>query len=97
MNLGGIMLSKISHTEKDSYCIISLYGESKNDLEGWGGGRGGMLGREGIYVSLWLICIVVWEKPTQHCTIFKIHFFKKCIDMNIPRKIVYRISTMEAT
>ena len=46
----GTMLSKISHTEKDSYCMISLYGESKNDLEGWDGGREGMLGREGIYV-----------------------------------------------
>ena len=38
-------------------------------LEGWdgGGGVGGKLKREGTYVYLWLICVVVWQKPTQHC------------------------------
>ena len=28
-------------------------------------GEGGS--REGIYVYFWLIHIVVWQKPTQHC------------------------------
>ena len=27
---------------------------------------GGKLGREGMYVSLWLICVDVWQKPTQY-------------------------------
>ena len=22
---------------------------------------------EGMYVQLWLICIISWQKPTQHC------------------------------
>ena len=30
VDLKGILLSEISHTEKNKYCIISLYGESKN-------------------------------------------------------------------
>ena len=37
-------------------------------LEGWdAGGMGGRLKRQGIYVYLWLIHIVEWQKPTQHC------------------------------
>ena len=40
-----------------------------------GGGRGefrrvrqiGEEGREGIYILLWLIYIVIWQKPSQHC------------------------------
>ena len=28
---------------------------------------GGRFRREGIYVYLWLIHIVVWQKPKQHC------------------------------
>ena len=36
------------------------------NLEGWGGvGWGG--GREETSVYLRLICVVVWQKPTQHC------------------------------
>jgi len=42
-----------------------------DDLEGWEGAWLGRLGREGrrkrMYVKLWLICIVVWQKTTQHC------------------------------
>ena len=30
-----------------------------------GGGREAQEG--GTYVSLWLIHVVVWQKPTQHC------------------------------
>ena len=38
-----------------------------DDLEGWGGGgSGGRLRREGTYVYLWLIHVVVWEMPTQY-------------------------------
>ena len=40
---------------------------------------GGRLKRQGIYVYLWLIHIVLWQKPTQHCRaiIFqlKVNFF----------------------
>ena len=35
-----------------------------NNLEGWG--VGGRFKRKGPYVYLWLIHIVVWQKPTQH-------------------------------
>ena len=38
-----------------------------NDLEGWDGRRGPRLGKEGLYIQLWLIHVVVWQKPTQHC------------------------------
>ena len=38
-----------------------------------GGGRK----REGIYVPLWLICIVVWQKPTQHCKAIFLQLKKK--------------------
>ena len=31
VELEGILLSEISHTEKNKYCIISLYVESKNN------------------------------------------------------------------
>ena len=33
----------------------------------WGRRVGGRFKTEGIYVCLWLIHIVVWQKPTQHC------------------------------
>ena len=49
-----------------------------DDLERWGWGG---LKREVIHVQLWLICLVVWQKPTQHCkAVFpqlKVNFFKK--------------------
>ena len=35
-----------------------------DDLEEWDGGVGGSFMREGIYVYLWLIHVVVWQKPT---------------------------------
>ena len=42
---------------------------------------GGRLRREGAYVYLWLIRVVVWQKPTRYCKAIisqlKIGFFKK--------------------
>jgi len=39
-----------------------------DNLEGWDGvGEGGRFKREGTHVYLWLVHIVVWQKPTQHC------------------------------
>ena len=37
------------------------------DLDGWDGGRGERFRREGMYVYLWLILIVVWQELAQHC------------------------------
>jgi len=31
---------------------------------------GGRFKKEGIYVYLWLIHVVVWQKPTQNCKNF---------------------------
>ena len=50
-------------------------------LEGWGGvGAGGRLKTEGIYIYLWLINTVIWQKPVQHYQAiipqFKINFKK---------------------
>ena len=36
-----------------------------NDLEGWDGG-GWREAQEGICVYLWLIHVVLWQKPTRH-------------------------------
>ena len=51
------------------------------DLEGWNSGVGGRFTREGIHVYLWLIHIVVQQKPTQHCKVItlqlKINFLKR--------------------
>ena len=40
-----------------------------DNLEGWNGrvGVGGSFKRERVYVYLWLINVVVWQKPIQHC------------------------------
>ena len=39
-----------------------------DDLEGWGGGRmGGRVKREGIYVYILLIHVIVQQKLIQHC------------------------------
>ena len=39
-----------------------------DDREGWDGAQvGGSFKTEGVYVYLWLIYVVVWQKPTQHC------------------------------
>ena len=53
-------------------------------LAGWDGGAlVGDVEKEGIYVYLWLIHAVVWQKSTQHCkAIFlqlKINFKKLCL------------------
>ena len=49
----------------------------RDELEGWGGGRGGRLRREGISVKLWLICTIVWQKPTQHCKVISLQLKSK--------------------
>ena len=36
-----------------------------DDLDGWDEGVGGGLKREEIYAYIWLIHVVVWQKPTQ--------------------------------
>ena len=43
------------------------------------GGTAGKLNKEGIYVQLWLICIVVRQKQTQHCkaSFLQLQFFKE--------------------
>lgn len=39
-----------------------------DNLEGlWDEEVGGRFKMEGIYVYLWLIHAVAWQKPTQHC------------------------------
>lgn len=44
-------------------------------LEGWG--IGGKFQRERIYVYLWLIHIVVWQKSTHYCKAIILHLKKK--------------------
>ena len=39
--------------------------------------RTGARRREGTYASLWLICLVVWQKPTQHCKAIFLQLKKK--------------------
>ena len=39
-----------------------------DDLEGWDGGSGGRLGKEGTFV-------VVWQKPIQHCIKLYIYIY----------------------
>ena len=50
--------------------ITTLYRELSlvlcGNQEAWDGG-GGRLNREGICEYFWLIHVVVWQKPTQHC------------------------------
>ena len=38
-----------------------------DDLGGWDEGRGGRSTREGIYVFIQLIRVVVQPEPTEHC------------------------------
>ena len=52
-----------------------------DNTEGWGGvGAVGRFRREGTYVYLWIIHIVVWQKPTHYFKAIilqlKIHFLK---------------------
>jgi len=44
--------------------------------EGRKGRVGGRLKREGMYVYLWLIHVVVTQKVTQHCKAVTFKFFK---------------------
>ena len=49
----------------------------------------GSLSREGIYVYLELIHIVVWQKPIQHCKtiILQLNFFlKEKVELNSPKR-----------
>ena len=48
-----------------------------DDLEGWDGGVEGRLKREGIYVSVWLIYVVVQQKIMQHCKAIIFQFKEK--------------------
>ena len=71
-----------------SFLYCTKYGAQPivcDNLEGWHGvGVGKRLKREGMYVYLWLIHVVIWHKPTQHCKAIilklKINFLKtvKC-------------------
>ena len=40
-----------------------------DDLEGWDGKGGRGIRREGVYVYLYLIHVVVQQKHTQHCKV----------------------------
>ena len=40
-------------------------------------GVGGRFRREGTHVYLWLIYVVKWQKPTQHCKVIIIQIKKK--------------------
>jgi len=43
-------------------------------------GVGGSFKRKGTYVYFWLIHVVVWQKPQQHCKaiILQLKIIKKC-------------------
>jgi len=51
-----------------------------DNLEGWDGVGSG---RQETYVYLWLIHVVVWQKPTQHCKAIILQLKKKCIGKKI--------------
>ena len=55
------------------------------------GGVGGRFKREGTYVYLWLIHIVVWQKPIHHC---KTIIFQLKINFKI---IVQIVTTSDAS
>ena len=51
-------------------CYITQGAQSGlcDNLEEWDAGRGGgRFNREGTYVYLRLIHVVIWQKPAQHC------------------------------
>jgi len=52
---------------------------------GWEDGRGGRFKREGTYIYLWLIHVVVWQKPIQHCKaiILQLKILKKKLSKTI--------------
>ena len=41
-----------------------------------GVGLGGRFKREGMYVHLWLIVVVVWQKPTQYCKVIILQYYR---------------------
>ena len=44
------------------------YTTYENKVQGWDRvGGGGRFKKETTYVYIWLIHVVVWQKPTQHC------------------------------
>ena len=58
-----------------SFCVThrEFNGELCDNPEGWDGVRRGRLQKEGTYVYLRLIHIVVWQKPTQYCKAIILH------------------------
>ena len=59
------------------------------NLEGWDGAGGqGRFKREETYVYLWLIHIVVWQKPIQYC---------KAIILCLKKKFLMTRKTVEGT
>ena len=51
-----------------NFTINNLKIKLSDNLEGWmGWAVGGKFKRGMTYVSLWLIHVVVWQKPTQTC------------------------------
>ena len=65
-----------------------------NNLDGWEEvGAGGRLKREGTYVYLWLIHIVLRQKPTQYCkaTTFQLKISLKNLNlyMSIQSSIIH--------
>ena len=78
-------LGQCSCRHKPSQCSSLCSQKSTGDNWGeWGGWEGRSLTKEGAYVRLWLIHIVVQQKPMQHCkaTIFQLktnlkNFFKE--------------------
>ena len=47
---------------------LPYYTTYKNKVQGWDRVRGGgRFKKERTYVYIWLIHVVVWQKPTQHC------------------------------
>ena len=55
-----------------------------NNLEGWDGEEGGRE-REGTWVYLWLICVDVWQRPTQYCNEVILQLKKKKLFFNLKK------------
>ena len=56
------------------------------------GGRG-RLERDGIYVYLWLICVVVQQKPTQCCKAIFLQLKKKLKKNGVDKLAQHRAAT----
>ena len=64
------------------------------------GGVRGRLGREGVYVHLWLSHVAVWRRPAQHCKtiIPQVKLSeKKQVDGNVMTSMVARRGTNDRT